>query len=78
MNYVNRKEMLMVEKARAFDEVVELTEKMVDEYMSRRPRVDESADWEKDELRDFFLGLVSHVESLEYSISMEADAWSRV
>ena len=65
------KEMLMVEKARAFDEVVELTEKMV-------ALMDESADLDKEELRDFFLEIVSHVESLEYSINCQADAWSGV
>lgn len=59
----------MAQKAKAFDQIVELTGQTVNEYMSHRPAMDEMADWSKEDLRQFFLGLVDMIESTEYAVT---------
>ena len=61
-------------KAVAFENVVFETNRICSEYFAKRPlMVDESADWSKEEIREFLLRLIDVVEKADYEVGAIID-----
>jgi len=62
-------------KAKAYDSIVDFCEKSIDNYMQRR--VVHDGDWSMEDLRGFYMQLVEHIETVEYSVSASLDELSK-